>query len=322
MKQFAIIGAGQLGTRHMQSLAGFEEPAELWVYDPFPASLQTARERWQEAGAPTNIEIRLISDLHQLPAAITVAIVATNANVRRTVVAALLKQTKVQYLILEKVLFQTTADYEEIDALLRASGTRCWVNCPRRMFRFYQELRRHLSGGTPFQMTLQGSQWGLGCNTIHFLDLFYFLSGGKPLTGFTALLDDELIASKRVGFTEFTGQILGGDAAGNSFLVISRNAGSGPSSLSFVTQTQSIFIRESERKAYLLEDGILITRDVDVAFQSQLTLRVVNMLLSQQACDLTPYEESAMLHKHLLPLYLQHYNERTGQPANEVCPIT
>ena len=44
----AIIGAGQIGSRHLQALCQFEKPIRVDLVDPSDESLQTAQSRFEE----------------------------------------------------------------------------------------------------------------------------------------------------------------------------------------------------------------------------------------------------------------------------------
>ena len=47
----AIIGAGQIGSRHLQALCKLESPARVALVDPSDESLQTASDRYIEVDA-------------------------------------------------------------------------------------------------------------------------------------------------------------------------------------------------------------------------------------------------------------------------------
>ena len=52
--------------------------------------------------------------------------------------------------------------------LLVKCKTIAWVNCPRRMLDFYNELKKTLNGNIHIAVT--GNGGGLGCNGIPLLD--------------------------------------------------------------------------------------------------------------------------------------------------------
>jgi threonine dehydrogenase-like Zn-dependent dehydrogenase len=115
----AIIGAGQLGSRHLQGLklAGLE--MNIFVMDVNDDSLQIAKQRYEQA--PDNDKIRglqLCKSISQLPPEIDLAIIATGSLVRASVTKELLKTSQVKNIVFEKVLFPAIHEYEQIENLL------------------------------------------------------------------------------------------------------------------------------------------------------------------------------------------------------------
>src|SRR5262249_38100627 len=118
------------------------------------------------------------------------------------------ERSRVRYAVLEKVLVQRPEDLETIAGMLDKASTRAWVNCSRRLNDFYAGLRGLLDGGGPLRMSVQGGAWDPGCNAIHFIDLFAFLTGA-PLTAVdTTGLDRRWYPSKRAGFREIAGTLV------------------------------------------------------------------------------------------------------------------
>ena len=48
MYKIAVIGAGQLGSRHLQGLKLSKLKSDIWVVDNNPNSLQIAQQRYEE----------------------------------------------------------------------------------------------------------------------------------------------------------------------------------------------------------------------------------------------------------------------------------
>ena len=92
-----IIGAGQLGSRHLQGLLKFEKEQLVYVLDPSENSLNISKERAQEVENKHNVIYR--NDWGELPTEFDLVIVATGANVRSKVVSKLLTDFKVENLI-------------------------------------------------------------------------------------------------------------------------------------------------------------------------------------------------------------------------------
>lgn len=78
--------------------------------------------------------------------------------------------------------------------MLKKSDTKCWVNHPRRMYPFYQELRQKLKKAN---FSISGGDWGLACNGLHFLDLISYLSSSNDFKLNTDFLDKQLKETKR-----------------------------------------------------------------------------------------------------------------------------
>ncbi|MDD5302476.1 MAG: Gfo/Idh/MocA family oxidoreductase [Elusimicrobia bacterium] len=297
-----VVGAGQLGSRHLQALALMPGPVRLFVLEPSAEARARAESRYAEVRTPSSPLPRFLDHASELPAVIDAAVIATNADARLAALKTLLNGRRVRHVILEKVLFPTVAELDEAGDLLDRATAQAWVNCPRRLWPVYREMKALLGGKGPLTLDVAGPQWGLGSNAVHFLDLFQYLTGTTPDLDASGL-DAEPVASKRPGFLELTGTLRGSSPAG-ALSLTSTAAGLGP-----------VRVRI---------DAPGISREIDEAGcgvpQSRLTHLPVQDLLATGACGLTPYKDSAELHRRLLPAYLAHFRRRS--PETVACPIT
>jgi len=137
--EIGLIGAGQLGSRHLQGLIHSENRLRIYVIDQSDEALATARIRFKEASdknTDTKFNVSFHNKLDDLPAELDLVIIATTAEVRRIVVEDLLTNHQVKYLLLEKIVFQKVADFTAVNDLLNKTGVKAWVNCARRMYPF------------------------------------------------------------------------------------------------------------------------------------------------------------------------------------------
>ena len=83
------------------------------------------------------------------------------------------------------------------------------VNCPLRIAPFYDYIKRQfIVKNKPISFSYSGGEWvGLGCNTIHYLDVLAFLAEDKLAEVVVSELDNVISTSKRDGFIEFTGTL-------------------------------------------------------------------------------------------------------------------
>ena len=120
MSKVALIGAGQLGSRHLQGLAKSSIEFSIEVVEPFQKSREVAKQRYEEIETNPKVKsIDFFESIDQLSSKIEIVIIATNADVRSKIVKELLLKKSVKNLILEKVLFQTVEEYHDVEKLLK-----------------------------------------------------------------------------------------------------------------------------------------------------------------------------------------------------------
>ena len=77
-------------------------------------------------------------------------------------------------------------------------------------------------------MKVEGSKWGMGCNSIHYMDLFSYLSGCNDFKFAEVHLEDKVPDAKREGFKEFMGRLKGENSRGDSLELICQDEENGP----------------------------------------------------------------------------------------------
>ncbi|MGB9735990.1 MAG: Gfo/Idh/MocA family protein [bacterium] len=327
MKKIAVIGAGQIGSRHLQGLAKSNIEILIEVVDPSITARQIALQRFREMPQNDNIKgINIYEKIQDLSDNLDLVIIATNADVRFKVAYDLLKSKHVQYLVLEKVLFQTNDEYYDMLNLLKLTNTKCWVNHARRMFPFYKWLKDRLSKYKKIHLAVSGASWGLACNTLHFIDLIQYLTGEEnitieDLTIDTKYLDKSLYESKRVGFKEL-GNLLVGKLKDNTFAISCFKEGTSPVLLNITSNDMNILIDESDGWYIIAEKDsrAVIKEEKIVYFQSELTSLLMQDIFSN-SCVLPTYEQSFVIHSKFISSLIVHINSFSDFKYN-FCPIT
>jgi hypothetical protein len=324
MYRIAVIGAGQLGSRHLQGLARLELPCEIDVVDPSPGSLAVAQQRLAEM--PQNAAIRAVrfhDSLQALPGLLDYVVVATAADVRLNVLQSLLAAHDVRFMLLEKVLFQRLDDYGIAQTLLASRKVQAWVNCTRRLFPIYAMVRDFFAGESLTYFQVRGGGWGLGCNSVHFLDLLAWLTTQTPTSLSTEGLDAGLVPSKRSNFMEFTGTLRGqmGDA---DFELVSVAGSSSRLLLTLRSESRTCVVDEAGGRAFFLGAGQNAqweSRDFVIPFLSQLSTSIAARILTEGACGLATFEQSAACHLPLVNALGAHASRALGTPPG-FCPVT
>jgi hypothetical protein len=325
MVNIAIIGAGQIGSRHLQALSQLNRITNIQIVDPNYKSLERARERFLQVQENKYVQkVEYLKNIKDLSNNLELVIIATSSDVRREVIEKLLLQKKVRYVILEKVLFQKIKDFAVVNDLLMRNNVKIWVNCPRRMYDFYKKLKSKFKEVKRVDYRVSSSNMGIGCNSIHFLDLFVFLTGQINFVLFSDQLDLNIIMSKRPGFIEFTGTLYGTSSRGSNIAITSYLKGDAPLIISINSEVISCLIREGEGKAWISEktnNWIWEEISFTTPYQSQLTNLVVQDILDTGNCDLTKYEESWDIHIPLLKSLI-FYLQKQKMEEIDLCSIT
>lgn len=319
-----IIGAGQLGSRHLQGLLKFtSSKQEIYVLDPSEGALNVAKERADEIQHEHTVHY--VMDWKSLPHLFDLVIVATNSHVREKVVTELLKSYKVKYLVLEKVLFNELSAFERVEHLLKENNVQCWVNHPRRMIKSYQQLKDKIGDNFVGNFHVTGGNWGLACNGLHFIDFFEFLSNSKINSIDADWLNDEILESPRKGFIEFTGSIKGTLQNGSTFQISSLDGANSFVTITIFDATDRYIIQEfgtsaiyhlSQQSKFKLETAPFVSE-----FQSGLSTDIVSHLFMNGTCGLPTYQEARHTHEFFIRLLLEKYNKLSGKNS-EILPIT
>lgn len=326
MNKILLIGAGNIGSRHLQGLRRVQTPLEIRVIDPSVEAQERAEKLFHKVEAEHQFNGNLIfSEKIPQDESFDIAIVATSAAVRRSITEQLLSTNEIKYLVLEKFLFQTLEDYSVITNLLEEKQINAFVNCPRRLFPFYRKLRNELQlEEGPIEFHFSGTNWGLACNSVHRLDLFAFLTNSIELEIDVSGLEHTVVRSKREGYVEFHGRIECNTRVGDKMIVTSFSKGSAPNLQIINTPSRRYIISEKQRfmfTAVAQNNWEWMRQDFEMPFQSQLTNVFVEELLGEMKCSLTPYSESSQHHTALLNGFMRHMSQVSGEEVR-LCPIT
>lgn len=319
-----IAGAGQIGSRHLQSLKKTNLKSRIFVYDISTESLKVARERYNQIPGGEQIEeIEFADSLEGVMPEIDFAVIATGSKGRAQIIRSLTEVCRVRYMLIEKVLFQSLPEYGQVMELLGKKGIQAWVNCPRRMNPFYKDLAGKLVN-EKLSVTVEGTQWGIGCNTIHFIDFVSFLTGCNEYV-LEEHLEPEILDSKRAGYLEFTGEISLSWANGTKCRIVSHREGEYfPPVILVVCESLRMLIDENEGEIFVArksDNWEWVNEKFRIKFQSELTSEVFEGLMLHQSCDLTPYTESVQLHKPFIEMLLG-FLDRNYQSGIKSCPVT
>ena len=200
-----VIGCGQIGSRHIQSLANAKFGVLIYALDKSDESLRKARLLFEQVKCRhKNTKLIVIRRLVEILVEIDVAIIASNSRERAALVSALLDKVVPKHIILEKVLFSRMTDYTKFEKIFDSVNTKVWVN--QYMGYEFSFLSKYFKSGENFHMKVSGN-WGLCCNSVHFIEIFHHLCGRLTLKLVSSAFASEYKKSKRDGYLELSGSI-------------------------------------------------------------------------------------------------------------------
>lgn len=320
----AIIGAGNLGRRHLQGVLKVERPLVVWVIDPSQASLDMSRQMAEESTlGHAQTHVFYTQNLNDIPSEPDAVIVATSANVRLKVLMALYDACRPKAVLLEKILFQSLSEFDKAAHLFGKDADRVWVNTARRVMQAHHQIKSFFRDTPITALTANGGLWGLGTSLIHLIDLLDFYQPGPLHSISTEALDGEILHSKRPGFREITGTFSGHLGAAR-FSFTSSPDSTAP--LRFFVEAPDRFcvIEESAgRVVFAYPESSVGVEEKRMHFDyiSDTTTVVLTAILTDQPINLPNFATSAALHRPLLSALGPFFAARLGTPETLV-PLT
>jgi len=323
MKNVLLVGAGNLGRRHLQSLIYARRPIRIIVVERSDAarleaelSLKKSEEHF------SNREILFYPSLLKVDHKVDIVIDATPATGRLGVLRSVLA-LGAEALVLEKVAFNSIADIDEAGRLVEQSKANVWINCPRRLNPFYIKLYSALSNERIIGFEVSGASFGMACNAIHFIDLFAFLSRRERYNIY--LSEVSCIApSKRESYVEFFGEIFGSFESGPDFKIICRNQANDMGfSIKISTLSSEFLIDEINGRVIVFgQDGVAQTQHFRQPYQSELTGPLIDEIIDSGKCGLTNFKESMALHRPFIAAAYSLYSSAYGENQKKMVPVT
>ena len=317
-----IIGSGQLGSRHLQGVVRNPLVSEVWVIDEWENSLSLARDR--SAEIDHNKMVHFSTTASDLPDELDFCIISGTANVRLKHLKMALESANIKRLLLEKILFSSPNDYEEAGQLRdRFPTMNVWVNHPRRMYGFYSAAKEVMRGFSErvFSVQVAGANWGLACNTLHFIDIWSYLRGATAISVDFSNSTNVVVPSKRAGFIEVFGSVSVLFSNGDHMNLKSDDADFTGMNFSFSDASGAFSISEMESlKLVDLSSNVVLTEG-RFQYQSELTDVLISEIINRGSTELTTWEQAFDLH-HLFVKSALGWYQRVKDINATYIPIT
>ncbi len=297
-----IVGLGNIGKRHLESFLKLNKKLVIYCVD-----IKFSEKRTKI----NNIDILYTNSIKEFKKIFDVCIIATNSNERFKILKKVVKNNLCKKIILEKVTFSNLAQYKEAQKLLN-SKTKIYINCPRRSWPSYRNLKKNLSNEDLKLIEIQGYNWGILSNMIHFLDLFSYLSNDKKIELIYDDCNKTFSSSKRNGYFEVFGSFIFKNSFMN-LLIVSDNKFFNKNSIIRIETSKNTFeINEKMKEIRKTNNN---SRSIKISkFQTSLQSDISSDYLKK--VNLVDLNESLVTHKILFECYSKIF------PKNKKYPIT
>ena len=112
----SIIGCGQIGFRHFQSILELKNNHHIFLIDKSLSSINKCKEYFESNKKRKKI-VSFHTDIESITEKLEIVIIATNSFQRREEIEKVLKLHNPKHIILEKFLFPKLSDYKYCDNL-------------------------------------------------------------------------------------------------------------------------------------------------------------------------------------------------------------
>lgn len=204
-KRILIIGTGNIGKRYLQAIyrSGLNN-IPCYCYDIIESSLKGVEDFLHSHGfKDTTNKLYEYQDFLDLISDESLVIVATTAKDRIDLLLDILNHNP-RYLIIEKPVTQTKAEYDILLKKYKSVSTKAYVHYYLRFQPYIKKLKALFEGASPifYSVTLPGN--GIACNGIHFIDLFLWLVASNK-TVVSSSKTSSIYEQKRSGFWDVYG---------------------------------------------------------------------------------------------------------------------
>jgi predicted dehydrogenase len=317
MKNVLVVGFGMMGCRHVQALLQRKGEMNVIVLEP---SIIVIEESLLRIGANRD-DCTWVTDISEVQEVIDVAVIATSSAPRYRIVSSLIEKG-IKNFLLEKIVFQSEEQFDTILKIAEENDVKLYCNFVNRYFKPYRDIKSYIQlvDCADINMTIIGGPFGLGCNAIHYIDIYQFITGCDEINVKTADVSIMDIENRRGNqYKEFKGKILVSDQSQKSLFIISDEHFQGGVVITIKAGDKTFILNEQTKQVYETDGKTISQSDFEIIPTSMLSALIVEEIIAGK-CNLTRLEETKSAHFSLFNLFNQIL---TGNHSSSmICPIT
>jgi predicted dehydrogenase len=310
-----ISGFGQMGCRHAQSLLTSNDDYSIHIIEPSDEAFETGLST---IGASKN-DFTRYQKIEELNAPIDLAISATCSKPRYSILLDLIEYG-IKYFLLEKVVFQSLEQFDIIIEKLKSNGAVAYSHFPRRYYKNFTELKSIIrKSNSPISINVYGGNNGIGCNAIHFMDLFEFLTGSNICKSSSCLKEDKDYDRRGPDYTDVNGLlVLENYNKDQLSIYFDPTFRAGVTEIIENSDEKYIFSTRDKKEYQFINDNI-DQKEFEVLYSSELTKILVKDILEGNT-KLPTVEETRNAHSYLFKMIMFALGKKLN--SKTLCPIT
>ncbi len=311
MYKIALVGFGSLGYRYFEAIYRIRLPnIKLHIIDKKINSIIKKHHLITKS-------IKTSKEINSFPKKVDLCIISTTCQNRHILLKKIINISNFQNLILEKPLTQSPKELLQLDNILRKIPN-VWVNTDKRCEDIYKFVKSKIDLKNKISMKVEGNSWGICCNSLHYVDLFNFLSGQslQIIKGRSSL---RWFPSKRNGFQELDDAKLNLKFGKHELHLVSKK-NSLPKNLKiFIKNKKNIFYIREKINIFELRHNNKTFFFKNDPLSIKMTKTIKKILLTNKS-NLPNYLNSTKLYHPLIQFFLEKW--RIKYPKSIKVPIT
>ena len=298
-----IVGFGNIGQRHFESIYNYKKLSKIYIFDRNVSKIKKYLNENKKYLRKTVI-LSNLKEKNQY----FLCIISTNSNVRFKIFSYLVTGMKIKNFILEKIIFQNPLEYKKSAKLVEINKLNCWINCPRRTWKIFKEIKKKIKLSESLQVKITGFNWGLMSNAIHFVDLFSYLKNLKNYEVFFEGLEKKIIKTKRSGFSEMKGKIIFKTKNNDQMILEDKKSKS----------KKSLFIKIKQRKRLFSFYQADLKGKYRIPLQSEDTLKHLKLIYLKKKCELPSFFDTYKIHEFYFSEFKKYLVSRFGKKHKKI----
>jgi hypothetical protein len=194
MDKICLIGFGNIGFRYFEAIYKLQNKFDLYIVDinsPFKKGYEYLKKNKIKK---TVFFLKSLNEINIKK--FDLVIISTTCNGRLHLIKKVNKSFTFKNIIIEKPITQSETELVKLKKILPKN---CWINSAKKSLKIYKDIKKKISTKNKVEMKVEGNNWGICCNSLHYIELFNFFCK-KKITKIQETKVLKWVKSKRKGF--------------------------------------------------------------------------------------------------------------------------